>query len=60
MTRMRGLRQYFPQKTIRNNKNIEMNDPNEGIETIIKYKINCLYIIIEMNDPNEGIETKTC
>ncbi len=36
---------------------IEMNDPNEGIETIISPYPNCLMIRIEMNDPNEGIET---
>ena len=35
-----------------------MNDPNEGIETIIQ-KENIVHMddIIEMNDPNEGIET---
>ena len=35
-----------------------MNDPNEGIETIVSQKIKGMSsIIIEMNDPNEGIET---
>ncbi len=34
-----------------------MNDPNEGIETLIK-KQHCQFQSnIEMNDPNEGIET---
>ncbi len=37
-----------------------MNDPNEGIETVITDEIfNFHTYIIEMNDPNEGIETDT-
>ncbi len=34
-----------------------MNDPNEGIETLIKWIFIYFNFFIEMNDPNEGIET---
>ncbi len=35
-----------------------MNDPNEGIETILPFFRYFIDITeIEMNDPNEGIET---
>ena len=37
---------------------IEMNDPNEGIETNKTVLLSPLKLNIEMNDPNEGIETR--
>ncbi len=47
-----------PLKTLICSVFIEMNDPNEGIETFVLRLILFEVFCIEMNDPNEGIETK--
>ena len=57
---MRGLRLelYVVNTLARRNCKIEMNDPNEGIETFVTGSGASICLApIEMNDPNEGIET---
>ncbi len=56
---MRGLRHLASISKTANLDLIEMNDPNEGIETCFLVKLLLLNSSsIEMNDPNEGIETR--